>query len=579
MKGKSLFKKIGAIATTAAMLASVGVTGFATDPKPAGDNDNKGIIVNAPTVTEWDVTNNVAATTTTGVYKVEVSYGTDTDVINGIGVTMLAYGGEGRLTESDISTGYTSSMKIVGVDQINTADVPDITTGTFTFYVDTNEDSTNAQIKMAKGQTGIVLLSGDGADGANGVLFRAGNVNAVVALAAGGSLDENNAYDAGEVARPSDSAAEIAAVKSIVTTKLVLSDGANIELTDADLTVTPVTGKAYDSEDWQEQNCEYTVAVSKSGYDVTNNNFTVKVTYAANTWNYSGTTATVEAVSFPKVNVTGTDVDAAVKTALVGKKVTLDTNEPYTIAEGDIADGKMTITKKSGEYDGALLQNQNLTYTLTIPAGAWGRYVLASQVTADVSVTVTAEDNRTVIGGAKLADGATTLTIANADAPANKTELDTKVAQLIAAKGVVVVKKDEASTTAATTAYSVASEGSYTAKPTDTDVTLTYTVTVTATDLSSEWKFETGTSVTFDIDVTVQKAAPAYACGDVNHDKAIDTADAIAILDYAVNPTANQYVYDNMSESDARKDNSIDTGDAIAILDSIVGSVTLPVIP
>ena len=44
MKGKSLFKKIGAIATTAAMLASVGVTGFATDPKPAGDNDNKGII-------------------------------------------------------------------------------------------------------------------------------------------------------------------------------------------------------------------------------------------------------------------------------------------------------------------------------------------------------------------------------------------------------------------------------------------------------------------------------------------------------------------------------------------------------
>ena len=535
MKGKSLFKKIGAIATTAAMLASVGVTGFATEPKPAGDNDNKGIIVNAPTVTEWDVTNNVAATTT-GVYKVDVSYETDTDVTNSIGVTMLAYGGERSLTESDISTGYTSSMKIVGVDQINTADVNDIKTGTFTFYVDTNEDSTNAQIKMAKGQTGIVLLSGDGADGANGVLFRAGNVNATVVIAEGGSLGENNEYDAEEVARPSDSAAEIAAVKNIVTTKLVLSDGARVSLVADDLTVTPVTGKAYDYDSensWQEQICEYTVKVTKAGYDITNNDFTVKVTYAADTWTATSATGSAT-VALEDLGGNATQAAVAAKVAEAAQNITL-TDGTNTVA-ATLAAGTTYTTADPTASVGA---DSTVVLTATVPPTSkengvdYGQMVVGENVTATITVTVT--DSKWDITGIKLADG-TESTVAMGEFLDTANDIPTKDA--IDAE-VAKLKRKVVAT----------GENSATGSVAESDVTITCTddddydgETIGSYTLTYEIKVAQGTAVTgskplaedktltVTATVTIKGSGTSYILGDVDGKDGVTNDDWQIIL-------------------------------------------------
>lgn len=174
MKGNSLFKKIGAIATTTAMLASLGVTGFAATNSPSSSNANTGVTVGTPTVTSVEGK--------AGLYEVSVGYTVTAGATHEIGVTMLAYAsttlgeslGEGHVTSGYVHSETNPKMKIVGVDQKNASEDTDDTftageTGTFTFYVDTT--GTYEQIQMKPGQTGIVLLSGDGAVGANGAFF------------------------------------------------------------------------------------------------------------------------------------------------------------------------------------------------------------------------------------------------------------------------------------------------------------------------------------------------------------------------------------------------------------------------
>lgn len=142
MKQNNLLKKVGSVVTTAAMLASLGTTGFAAAVIQNGD---LGIT---------DVT--VSQVGTSPVYDVTVQYNTE-GVTNNIGVTMLTY----AKTNGDDVTGYTAyngeDMKIVSVDQNGTG------ASSFSFKITT--DSANGGIYMQPGQVGIVAISGDGVTG------------------------------------------------------------------------------------------------------------------------------------------------------------------------------------------------------------------------------------------------------------------------------------------------------------------------------------------------------------------------------------------------------------------------------
>lgn len=146
MKQNNLLKKVGSVVTTAAMLASLGTTGFA-DNADKGYQEGNGINIKSVTVTQ------VAKSDT--LFNVEVEY--EGDATNNIGVTMLTYAKHG--TKLNSYAAYDDTMQIVAVDQhSNPAEKK------FSFKVTTSQADGNA-IYMEQGNAGIVAISGDGVTG------------------------------------------------------------------------------------------------------------------------------------------------------------------------------------------------------------------------------------------------------------------------------------------------------------------------------------------------------------------------------------------------------------------------------
>ena len=139
MKG---LKKIIALFTVVAMLATLGVSVFAADPIYPGT----GITISKCEVTDAD---------DNGIFTVTVTYEVEDGYDNEIGVTLLSYTGESLpdVTPSGY-TPYEATMQIVGIDQV------DQKAGTQTFSFNVTENS-GAPIHMAGGDTGIVLIGGD----------------------------------------------------------------------------------------------------------------------------------------------------------------------------------------------------------------------------------------------------------------------------------------------------------------------------------------------------------------------------------------------------------------------------------
>lgn len=147
MKQNNLLKKVGSVVTTAAMLASLGTTGFAADNADKSFKEGNGINIKSVKVTQ------VANSDT--LFDVEVEYeGTAT---NNIGVTMLTYAKHG--SKLDSYEAYGDGMQIVAVDQHSNPEDKK-----FSFKVTTSTENENA-IYMEQGNAGIVAISGDGVTG------------------------------------------------------------------------------------------------------------------------------------------------------------------------------------------------------------------------------------------------------------------------------------------------------------------------------------------------------------------------------------------------------------------------------
>lgn len=154
MKVNNLLKRIGSVVTTAAMLATLGTTGFAADPTPYVGS------LKGNNITITNVTRNAKGN---GVYEFTINYDSGSAANqNSIGVTMLTYVMKNR---SDLPLGSTvenskynvdGSMQIVGVNQEKQTSQ----SGTIKFAVATSENP-DGDMVMKPGQKGLVMIGGD----------------------------------------------------------------------------------------------------------------------------------------------------------------------------------------------------------------------------------------------------------------------------------------------------------------------------------------------------------------------------------------------------------------------------------
>lgn len=156
MKVNNLLKRIGSVVTTAAMLATLGTTGFAADPTPYVGS-LKGDKITITNVKRDDTEKDK------GIYGFTISYDSGSAANqNSIGVTMLTYVMKNR--DADVSVGTEDNktaynpekMQIVGVNQEKQTDV----SGTIKFAVATSENP-NGDMVMKPGQKGLVMIGGD----------------------------------------------------------------------------------------------------------------------------------------------------------------------------------------------------------------------------------------------------------------------------------------------------------------------------------------------------------------------------------------------------------------------------------
>lgn len=161
MKVNNLLKRIGSVVTTAAMLATLGTTGFAYNPTNGITDSGTDITINSVSV--------VPVTGATDVYKVTAGYTAAKE--QSVGVTMLTYAMTTRdanksvsdvnitnvSTDGKVTSGAGENMPIIGIDQ--NAKTVENGTGTFEFTFTTN--ATNNSYYIAPGKTAIMFISGD----------------------------------------------------------------------------------------------------------------------------------------------------------------------------------------------------------------------------------------------------------------------------------------------------------------------------------------------------------------------------------------------------------------------------------
>ena len=165
MKKFGFIKKVTAAATAAAMVASLGISAFATTPGTAGSDDLAGATINITNVDLDQIGNS-------DVYKVTVSYKT-TATNNSIGMTMLTYKQSDNTKDLTLGTSYddskvsegsdVSKMQIIGIDQTNPVNAGDENNGQGTFEFNVTTDSSAAGgYYLKKGVTALIALSSDG---------------------------------------------------------------------------------------------------------------------------------------------------------------------------------------------------------------------------------------------------------------------------------------------------------------------------------------------------------------------------------------------------------------------------------
>lgn len=579
MKG-NLFKRIGAMATTVAMVASLGVTAFAANDVTTDAAGTSGIIVGTPVAGK------------DGIYKITIPY--TADGTYDIGVTMLAYGTQDYSDLAKDNAYNSESMRIIGVEQINKAEMASNTS--FEFYVDTTPSDaaagtyTDGAYKMKKGQKGVVLLSGDGANGATGYLYMAAKKDGKAYLKGLGVNSELTADSDPIDTITKDKFGDIDnAVKELIKEKVLLS----ADSTDTIKTITACAVKtgttAYDPANRAAQTVTYTVTASN---DVTNDTtFDVKVTFEANPFVVGGdTTATLAAVNVGDTSINAVEaLTAAVKSELVGEVITFTngsgqnaTTATYTIADGDIADTMMTVSTE----ETSVTSGGTYRYTLTIPANYSG--LTATQITNDSIITVNFNvtikapwtvTDKEVRNGDALVTAAIPATVQlEGDATkATKARVITAVNTALANVTVTAKGKDgETDVTSTTTksndtAWTV--DGSVLA---DNYVAGTYTVKVPYT--VSGAAVDTSNKLFVEVAVTVKEEVTVGLLGDVNYkgtgglyadgkygDNKLNTQDSMALLRAIANWEDYKGIK-SLESADVNEDGAVNSKDSMILL-------------
>ena len=343
MKVNNLLKRIGSVVTTAAMLATLGTTGFAADPVDVTGTKNDGSNIKITSVKRTDMGS--------GVYKFTIGYDSeDASKQNSIGVTMLTYVMSDR---SGISAGTTyndSTMQIVGVNQETQTN----TTGNIEFSVATSEDSSalsSNALLMTSGQKGLVMIGGDNTTPAVAefsIPAASWTIASAVELV-NGNTESATAYtwNRDNVSVKADAETD-AAVSTAVKNKLGAdSVYAKITYTNANTSGGAAQYEYVSASDFayvaDVENDKVTATVTKEGISITSGNtfdFGYTVTPVLTALNLSATTynytkkADVEAEETIKANIT-TELDKLTITEDGHTVKVADTEHTWTITFGD----------------------------------------------------------------------------------------------------------------------------------------------------------------------------------------------------------------------------------------------------
>ena len=406
MKVNNLLKRIGSVVTTAAMLATLGTTGFAADPTPY-DGSLAGDKIKITNVTR-DAKEN-------GVYEFTINYDSGSaGNQNSIGVTMLAYVMKDR--DADVSVGTEDNktaynpekMQIVGVNQETQA----AQGGTIKFAVATSKDATGDMV-MKPGQEGLVMIGGDNTTPAIAKFSIPDAAKPIVAVTVSkveGKLDGVNVTGSG-------SEYTIATVPCNTSFSKV-KEAINFVIKNGD---TPLT-----------KDTDYTVAWDKKDSDMLISNITATATVKLNsTADYDfGSGANTKTYTF---NITVGEKPAEAFTAksfgAVDKEVSVGTAKADVIsslpatatayANADKTGTSATVNVEnwtSSDYDASKIGEY--TFTATVPVQTQeGVVKVAEAGTVSVKVTtkaITVNDIATKIVTVNVPEGYTAETVANA---------------------------------------------------------------------------------------------------------------------------------------------------------------------
>lgn len=556
MKKFGFIKKITAAATTAAMVASFGISAFADTVGNAGN----GITINSVNVTEIDTTNEI--------YKVTVGF-TSTST-NNIGMTMLTYGNS---DDSSLTLGsswsenqyQSTGMKVIGVDQI--AGVSN-GTGTFEFNVTTKVSA--GDIYLKKGSTALIALSGDGVTTpavapititATATYAAPVTINDV-ALAA--NLTDTQIQNTIKEALQTKAVTTSVYEKSTDTTALkenVPLYGDNVTIgtftkaADSDVYTGTVTIKAVDGVNVQEGGISVAVTVN-----------TVKTAVdAAKATAVEGMSAVAETPNNFAITVGATDnadANAVVTNNFVGKNVTL-TDSTGTIT-GTVAITSDMVT--AGDY----AVDATKAYTVTIPSTVATNNSLltipSAGITLTVDVTVTSV---AVINAITLSGDAINVTVTKgADDAATKAAIEAALNTATAGRTFTVTDTKGGSAT------DVALNNvtySWTASGSGTSFTATMSASgVTGVLPDSQFPSANLTVTTPAVTITVNEA-PAGMYGDVDESGDADMDDAALVMQYflgTIDSFTAPFIYADVDEN-----GDADMDDAALIMQYFLGTL------
>lgn len=534
MKKFGFIKKVTAAATAAAMVASLGISVFAT-PGTAGSDDSAGTTIS---ITNVDLTQ----VDSTDVYKVRVDY--QTTATNSIGMTMLTYK-QTENTDLSLGTGYGSNMTIIGVDQTAPVSGDSTTPGTgyFEFNI-TSDSSTAGGYYLPKGTTALIALSSDGnvsgetstpafatltipkdASYAPAVVVGNGSGDDPVSLAANLTSEQiqNTIADALATKTVKVSVYENASSETAVETDIPLY-GSNVTIG----TFTESTENAGEYTGTVTINSIDGVKVPDTGIPVSVTVKTVKTAVdAVKASAVEGMTADADTVNKFKLAVGAdgnADENAVVTNNFVGKKVTLTDSTGTVTGTVAITDGMVT----RGDYAVDVAK----PYTITIPSDATISNSLLTipsagiTVTVDVTVSTTAVINSITLSG----DPINVTVTKGADDGATKAAIEAALRTAIADRTFTVTDTKGGS---ATVALGKVTYG-WTVSGTGTAFTATMNVTAVDSDVlsGSEFRADSLKITTPNIAITVNEK-PAVKYGDVDNDGKWTISDVGLTFDYA----------------------------------------------